>query len=59
LFISIRNAASCGQPLQVRVVPLGARMVRVAVAMKGIADGKIDLKKRRERCQFENEKFFT
>jgi len=33
-------------------------MVRTAVAMKD-CDGKIDLKKRRERCQFENEKFFT
>ena len=34
LFISIRIAASCGQPLQVSAVPRGERIVRVAVAMK-------------------------
>jgi hypothetical protein len=58
LFINIRRAASCGQPLQVSAVPRGDRMVRVAVAMK-MRTRKIDLKKRSERCQFENKKFFT
>jgi hypothetical protein len=48
-------AASCGQPLQVSAVPRGDRMVRVAVAMK-MRTRKIDLKKRSERCQFENKK---
>jgi hypothetical protein len=55
----MRSAASCGQPLQVSVVPRGARMILVAVAMKGVARRKIDLKKPRERCQTENKKFFT
>jgi hypothetical protein len=59
LFISIRMAASCGQPLQVRDVPRGARTIRVTVAIESGDDGKLDLKKRRERCQTENEKFFT
>jgi hypothetical protein len=56
LFINIRIAASCGHPLQVSAVPRGDRMVRVAVVIKKIQPRKIDLKKRRERCQFENEK---
>jgi hypothetical protein len=59
LFISIRSAASCGHPLQDSDVPRGARMVRVAVAMEKDRERKLDLKKRGERCQFENEKFFT
>jgi hypothetical protein len=40
-------------------VPRGDRMVRVAVVMKDCESRKIDLKKRRDCCQFENEKFFT
>jgi hypothetical protein len=56
--MSIRIAASCGQPLHVSDVPRGDRMMRVAVAMK-CAGRKIDLKKRRARCQTENEKFFS
>jgi hypothetical protein len=54
----MRSAASCGHPLQDSDVPRGARMILVAVAMKD-RERKLDLKKRRERCQFENEKFFT
>jgi hypothetical protein len=59
LFISIRIAASCGQPLHVSDVPRGDRMMRVAVVMKDCETRKIDLKKRRERCQTENENYFT
>ena len=41
--------------------PRGALIVRVAVAMltRSSRIERIDLKKRRARCQFENEKFFT
>src|SRR6476469_6799907 len=53
----MRSAASCGQPLQVSDVPRGARMMRVAVAMTD-ADGKLDTKKLRERCQFEKRNIF-
>jgi hypothetical protein len=58
LFINIRSAASCGQPLHVNDVPRGDLMIRVAVVMSA-AERMIDLKKRSERCQIENEKFFT
>jgi hypothetical protein len=59
LFISIRIAASCGHPLQVIVVPLGARMMRVAVVMRERGTERVDLRKRGERCQRKKKKFFT
>src|SRR5690349_5667071 len=60
----MRSAASCGQPLQVSEVPRGALMIRVTMAMTVARRrddrrvGKLDLKKRRERCQFEKRNIF-
>jgi hypothetical protein len=65
LFISILSAASCGHPLQVSAVPRGARIVRVAMVMIDARsrptrfNERIEIRKRRVRCQTENEKFFT
>jgi hypothetical protein len=45
-------------PTSVGDVPRDRRMIPVAVAMM-CGTERIDLKKRRERCQFENKKFLT
>jgi hypothetical protein len=57
--MSIRIAASCGHPLQVIAVPRGALMMRVAMVMRERVNGKLDLKKRGERCQRKKKIFFT
>ena len=69
LFISMRSAASCGQPLHESAVPRGAEMVRVIVAMDKVpgldawkeesSARRIDTKKRERRCQMVFRKSFS